>query len=70
MKRITEPTTIVSDLMPGTDYIFRVIAGNQISSSEPSEESDMVRMGGAQADADFSLEPFENHYELMGEIRR
>lgn len=70
MKRITQPTTIVSDLMSGTDYVFRVIAGSQIGSSEPSKESEVVSMIGTQADVDFSVEPFEDRYELMGEIGR
>ncbi len=70
MKRITEPTTVVSDLMPGTEYVFRVLVGNQIGSSEPSEESEGVRMARSHLETDFSIEPFETHYELMDEIGR
>ena len=70
MKRITEPSTIVDDLMPGTEYVFRVLAGNQIGSSEPSDESDPFQMPRSPLDTDFSLDPFENHYDLLGEIGR
>ena len=70
MKRITEPSTIVDDLMPGTEYVFRVLAGNQIGSSEPSEESDPFQMPRSPLDTEFSLDPFESHYDLLGEIGR
>ena len=70
MKRITESSTIVDDLMPGTEYVFRVVAGNQIGSSEPSDESDPFQMPRSPLDTDFSLDPFENHYDLLGEIGR
>ena len=70
MKRITEPSTIVDDLMPGTEYVFRVLAGNQIGSSEPSDESDPFQMPRSPLDTDFSLDPFESHYDLLGEIGR
>ena len=70
MKRITHPSTIVDDLMPGTEYVFRVLAGNQIGSSEPSEESDPFQMPRSPLDTEFSLDPFENHYDLLGEIGR
>ena len=70
MKRITEPSTMVDDLMPGTEYVFRVVAGNQIGSSEPSEESDPFQMPRSPLDAEFSLDPFDSHYDLLGEIGR
>lgn len=68
MKRITEPSTIVDDLMPGTEYVFRVLAGNQIGSSEPSEESVPFQMPRSPLDMVFSTEPFDSHYTLQGEI--
>ena len=70
MKRIHEPSAVVDELMPGTHYIFRVIAGNHIGSSEPSEESDDVRMVRSPLDTQFSMEPFDGHYELLDEIGR
>jgi hypothetical protein len=70
MQRITEASTIVDDLMPGTEYVFRVLAGNQIGSSEPSDESDPFLMPRSPLDTDFSLDPFESHYDLMAEIGR
>lgn len=70
MKRITEPSTIVDDLMPGTEYVFRVIAGNHIGSSEPSEESTPYQMPRSRLDTEFSLDPFHDHYSLEGEIGR
>ena len=70
MKRITEPSTVVSDLMPGTEYVFRVLAGNHIGSSEPSLESEPMKMARSHLDTDFSLEPFESHYELLDKIGR
>ena len=70
MKRITESSTIVDDLMPGTEYVFRVLAGNQIGSSDPSEESDPFQMPRSPLDTEFSLDPFESHYDLLGEIGR
>lgn len=71
MKRITEPSTIVDDLVPGAEYVFRVIAGNHIGSSQPSEESDPVRMiRHTMLQPVFSLEPFHNHYTLMDQIAK
>ena len=70
MKRITEPSTVVDDLMPGTEYTFRVIAGNHIGSSDPSLESIAVRMARSPLETEFSLDPFENHYEILEEIGR
>ena len=70
MKRITDPSTVVDDLMPGTEYIFRVIAGNHIGSSEPSAESASVHMARSPLSSEFSLDPFDDHYELLDEIGR
>lgn len=70
MKRITEPSTVITDLMPGTEYLFRVIAGNAIGNSEPSEESWPVRLARSPLDAEFSLDPFDSLYELGAEIGR
>ena len=70
MKRITEPSTIVDDLMPGAEYIFRVVAGNQIGSSDPSEESNPSQMPRSLLDTQFSLDPFHDHYSLEEAIGR
>ena len=70
MKRITEPSAIVDDLMPGTEYVFRVIANNHIGSSEPSEESIPYQMPRSPLDTEFSLDPFDDHHSLEGEIGR
>lgn len=67
-KRITEPTTIIDDLVPATVYIFRVIAVNLVGNSEASEESDLIKLSDASNKNTFSLEPFENHYLLNNEI--
>ena len=65
MQRITEPSTMMDDLMPGTEYIFRVIAGNQIGSSQPSQESEPVQTAHSVVSPQFSLEPFHEHYTLL-----
>ena len=70
MKRITDPSTVVNDLMPGTEYVFRVIAGNHIGSSEPSAVSARIKLTRSPQDTEFSLAPFDNHYELLQEIGR
>ena len=72
MKRITEPATIVTDLVPGTEYLFRVLAINNIGSSEPSIESDpfyLVHQTSNQMSI-FTLDLFDNHYTLVNEIAR
>lgn len=70
MKRITEPSFIVDDLMPGIEYLFRVMASNQIGLSKPSTESDQTKMARTSMESDFLQEPFENRYQLMEEISR
>ena len=70
MKRITEPLFIVDDLMPGIEYLFRVMASNQIGLSKPSTESDQMKMARTSMESDFLQEPFENRYQLMEEISR
>ena len=70
MKRITESSTVMDDLMPGTEYVFRVIAGNQIGSSPPSAESEPVQTAPSLVGSDFSLEPFHDHYQLINVIAR
>lgn len=70
MQRITECSTVMDDLMPGTEYVFRVIAGNQIGSSQPSEESDPVQTARSMVGTEFSLEPFHDHYKLLNVIAR
>lgn len=70
MKRITESSSVMDDLMPGTQYVFRVIAGNQIGSSPPSAESEPVQTAPSMVGSEFSLEPFHDHYQLMNVIAR
>ena len=68
MKRITEPSTVVQDLMPGLEYVFRVICGNHIGSSDPSRESVPIQLARAPLDASYSHDPFEGQYNLLREI--
>ena len=70
MKRITEPSFVVDDLMPGIEYLFRVMASNQIGLSKPSAESDRIKMAQTSMESDFLQEPFENRYQLLEEISR
>ena len=70
MKRITEPSTLVDDLMPGTEYVFRVIANNNIGSSDPSIESKPILTPRSPLDTEFSFDPFDSHYDLLEEIGR
>ena len=70
MKRMPEPSMIVDDLVPGTEYSFRVYARNQFGTSASSEESEPIRLPKKQLVTEFSLEPFESHYELLEEIGR
>ncbi|CAI8043349.1 Kalirin [Geodia barretti] len=70
MQRITDTNTVMDDLMPGTEYVFRVLAGNQIGSSPPSPESDPVLTARSLVGTEFSLEPFHDHYQLVNIIAR
>ena len=70
MQRITESSAVMDDLMPGTEYVFRIIAGNQIGSSQPSPESDPVQTARSIIGTGFSLEPFYNHYKLTNIFAR
>ena len=70
MKRMTTPTMTVEDLVPGTEYVFRVYARNLVGLSPPSVDSDPVRLPKRQLVTEFSLEPFDSHYDLMEEIGR
>ena len=70
MKRISEPNTVMDDLMPGTEYVFRVVAGNNIGSSQPSLESDPVQTASSVMGTEFSLEPFYDHYNLLNILAR
>ena len=69
-KRIFEPTTIIDDLVPATEYVFRVIAANHIGNSESSEESESIKLDGSPFKKHFSLDPFEGHYLLKNEIAK
>ena len=70
MQKITDPNTVMDDLVPGTEYVFRIIAGNQIGSSPPSLESDPVQTARSMVETEFSLEPFHDHYKLMNVLAR
>ena len=70
MKRITEPSLVIDDLMPGVEYAFRVMASNQVGLSEPSAESEGVELARLSVESDFLLEPFEHRYQLLEEIGR
>ncbi len=72
MKRITDPATIVSDLVPGTEYVFRVLASNSIGSSEASHPSHPFYLNRQRSDLQsvFSLEPFDNQYTLSNVLAR
>lgn len=70
MNRVTEPNTVVNDLVPGTEYAFRVYARNLVGLSEGSQECEGVRMPKRSPVTEFSLEPFEGHYDLLEEIGR
>ena len=72
MKRIKEPATIITDLVPGTEYVFRVLASNNVGASEPSQESRPVYLSRQETDQQtvFSLEAFDNHYALVNELAK
>ena len=70
MKHVTEPSTVVSDLVPGTEYIFRVYAKNLIGTSEHSGESELVKLAQRPLVTEFSLDPFDSRYDLLDEIGR
>lgn len=71
MNRISEPATIVDDLVPDTDYIFTVIAVNHIGCSLSSVESALIKMACNDSPNNlYSLEPFEDHYTLKNQISR
>ena len=52
------------------EYVFRVVAGNQIGSSQPSQESDPVFTARSIVGPQFSLEPFHEHYTLLNIFAR
>ncbi len=68
MKRITEPSTVVDDLLPESEYVFRVIALNKIGSSMPSAESAVIQMASVPSNKDFSPNGFDDSYNLLEEI--
>lgn len=72
MKRITEPATVVSDLVPGTEYVFRVLASNSVGASDPSPESNTIYLNRQTSGLQsvFSLEPFDNQYTLVNQLAR
>lgn len=70
MKRITEPSTVVDDLIPGSEYVFRVIAGNQVGSSIPSAESTVTQLASYPSSTEFSPNGFDDNYNLLEEIGR
>ena len=71
MQRITEPCSVIDDLVPGVEYEFRVIAGNQIGSSLPSQGSAPVKLvRHTPLRPVFSVEPFDSQYSLQDELNR
>ena len=71
MKRITEPCSVVDDLVPGVEYQFRIIAGNQIGSSQPSMESQPVKLvHHTPLRPVFSMEQFDSQYSLQEQVAR
>ncbi len=71
MKRVTDPCTIVDDLVPGMEYVFRVFAQNAIGTSPESEESEVTKMTQPPLrGTEFFLVPFQTHYELKDVIGR
>eukprot|EP00731_Ephydatia_muelleri_P019891 Em0012g716a len=72
MRRVTEPSAVVDDLVPGAEYMFRVVAGNAIGFGEPGPPSDKVRMAKPSSTMEgmFSSDPFEEQYTLLDEIAR
>ena len=70
MQRITEPSAVMDDLMPGTEYVFRILASNQIGSGPSSPESHPVQTARSMVGSEFSLEPFHEHYKLLNVFAR
>lgn len=69
MNRISEPATIIDDLVPGTEYVFRILAVNHIGCSSPSVQSNLIKMTHSTTSS-YSMEPFEDHYTLMDKLAR
>ena len=71
MMRIVETTTVINDLMPGSEYIFRVYAKNHIGMSEFSEESEKIKLSMTSLRVtEFILDPFDGHYKILDQIGR
>ena len=70
MKHITEPSTIVDDLMLDTECMFRVLAGNNIGYSQPSLECEAVHTASPLTSTEFSFDPFNDHYSLTSVLAR
>lgn len=70
-QQVTELTTDVTDLMPA-NYVFRVVAVNQHGAGRPSKESNKVNLLPMRQTkpTDYSLEPFEDKYDLQNLIGR
>ena len=71
MQRVPEPSTKVTDMMPA-NYMFRVFAINQHGSGRPSKESANVNLLPMRQTkpTEYSLEPFEDKYNLLQIIGR
>ena len=61
MQRITDTSMMIDDLMLGTMYVLRALAGYQIWSSPLSPESDPIQIACSLVRTEFSLEAFHDH---------
>jgi len=55
MKTCKDPHTIVTDLIPGSKYKFRIMSATMAGISDPSKESEEVMIGAAAEDELFDL---------------
>lgn len=55
MKTCKDPHTIVTDLIPGSKYKFRIMSASMAGISDPSQESEEVMIGAVAEDELFDL---------------
>ena len=55
MKTCKDPCTVVTDLIPGSKYKFRIMSASMAGISDPSHESEEVMIGAAPEDELFDL---------------